>query len=383
MELNLKATPVFQKNLDAYNAGYRYIINQGGSGSSKTFSLCQLFILLALQEENKTNSIIRKAMPDLKKSVMRDFLNILKERQVYDENNHNKTDNIYKIRSNNIEFFGLDVGQKVRGARRHNAWFNETNEIDLDSFRQVDMRTAGTIFLDFNPSDQYHWIYDEVMSRKEAIVIHSTYQDNYFLPEASRRAIEGLKDKDPNYWRVYGLGLKGTSQNTVYNHWQHVDALPEGEKVFGLDFGWSHPTALVEVVINDNDIYAEEKIYQSHLDDDALIEELKRHCTYDDYIYCDNANPGLILKIKNAGFNAIPANKEQGSVIQGIRELQKRGLYIVKGSVNLLKEIKSYSFRTKNDIVLDEPVKMNDDLVDALRYAVHSHLKETNWIGFV
>ena len=38
-----------------------------------------------------------------------------------------------------------------------------------------------------------------------------------------------------------------------------------------------------------------------------------------------------------------------------------------------MKEVKSYSWKTNDTIVLDEPVKANDHGVDAIRYAVYEH----------
>ena len=53
-------------------------------------------------------------------------------------------------------------------------------------------------------------------------------------------------------------------------------------------------------------------------------------------------------------------------------------LLITKSSVNLIKEIESYSWKTDlNGNILEEPVKFNDHALDALRYAVYSYKKET------
>lgn len=382
-KINLQATNVFERNYKSLKEGKRYLVNQGGSGSSKTWSIGQLVIILCLQETDQTFSIIRKSLPDLKKSVMRDFFKILRKNDLYSEASHNKTDNIYNLNGNKIEFFGLERGQKVRGARRDYLWLNEANEIDLDSFRQLKMRTRKAIFLDYNPSDQFHWIYDEVLNDKRCVKIRSTFEDNPFLAEEERKEIESFKNKDKNYWRIYGLGLRGTNESTIYNHWQHCNELPKkGERIFGLDFGWTHPTTLVEIVLNDNDVYVKECFYQTHLTDEQTIEKIREYCDKGDYIYADPADPKAIKKIRDAGFNAKKALKGKGSVMSGIKEIQKRNFYIVKGSTNILKEVKSYSFKTKKDKVLDEPVKANDHTMDAIRYGVYSYIN-AGYIGFV
>lgn len=382
-KLNLKATKVFERNYKALKEGKRYLVNQGGSGSSKTYSIAQLIIVLSHEETGNRFSIIRKSLPDLKKSAMRDFLTLLKDYDLYSDDNHNKTDNVYELNGNEIEFFGLEKGQKVRGARRDYLWLNEANEIDKDPFRQLNMRTSEAVFMDYNPSAEDHWIYDEVLTDEKATKIRSTYKDNPFLPEAEKREIESFKNKDENYWRVYGLGKVGRAQNRIYNHWQHVDELPEGgEHIFGLDFGHNNPTVLVEVVIKDNDIYVEEKFYERGLIDDDIVERIGQHCDKEDYIYADTEDPKAIEKIRRANFNVKEAKKGKGSVMSGIKEIKKRNLYIVKGSTNVLDEVKSYSFKTKKGKVLDEPVKMNDHGCDALRYAVFTHLNR-GYAGWV
>lgn len=382
-KLDLQATDVFRRNYQALQDGYRYLVNQGGSGSSKTYSICQLIIVLCSEKQGKRFSVIRKSLPDLKKSAMRDFFNVLKKNELYNDDYHNKTDNTYELLGNEIEFFGLEKGQKVRGARRDYLWLNEANEIDLDSFRQLKMRTSEAIFLDYNPSAEDHWIYDEVLTEKDAKKIRSTFRDNPFLPEKERKEIESFKEKDENYWRVYGLGRVGRAQNRIYPNWEHCNELPEeGERVFGIDFGYSNPTALVEVVFNDDDIYVDEKFYKTQMTDDELVEEVGKYCEPEDYIYADTEDPKAIEKLRNANFNVKEADKGKGSVMSGIKEIKKRNLYIKKGSTNLLDEIKSYSFKTKNDKVLDEPVKMNDHLLDSLRYAVYTHLNR-GYIGWV
>ena len=72
MELVVKHTGVFRKNWDAlHNPDIRNIVNQGGSRSSKTYSLMQVLILYAIQNPKKVISIVRKSFPALAGSVMR------------------------------------------------------------------------------------------------------------------------------------------------------------------------------------------------------------------------------------------------------------------------------------------------------------------------
>jgi len=107
-----------------------------------------------------------------------------------------------------------------------------------------------------------------------------------------------------------------------------------------------------------------------------LIEVLKQLVSPYDPIYCDAAEPARIEEIKRAGFKAIAANKD---VKAGIDFIKSRKLFIHQGSVNLLKEIKSYKFKVNKNKVgntPEEPLKLNDHAMDAMRYAAISFKKK-------
>lgn len=371
IELNLKATNVYKRN---YESLKRIIVNQGGTGSSKTYSLAQLFMTTALETTGEVFSIVRKNMPSLRATAMRDFINILQEQGLYSEDNHEKTNNIYHLNGNEIEFFGLDEPQKVRSRRRDRLWINEANELSLESFRQLNMRTNKKVYLDFNPSDEFHWIYDDVLTRDDVDLIISTYKDNPFLPIEIIKEIERYKEVDENYWNIYGLGQVGVSSVRIYTKYDLIDKLPEGEEIMGLDFGFNHPTSLSDVVLKDDDIYTKELIYETHLTNDDLIakmEELKISKTIK--IYADAEDPARIKAIKDAGYNIVAALKDAQSVKNGIDFIKARKLSITKDSPHGQKELQTYSWKTKGEQVLDEPVKLRDDFVDSIRYAVYTY----------
>ena len=376
MQLNLKATNVFERN---HRSQKRIVVNQGGTGSSKSFSLAQLFTVLPFQDPGSTFSVVRKSMPSLRATAMRDFIGILKDKGIYTEANHKKTENIYVHNGCEIEFFGLDEPQKVRSRRRDYLWINEGNELSLESFRQLNMRTNKRVYLDFNPSDEFHWIYDQVLTRDDVELIISTYKDNPFLPKEVVAEIERYKEIDENYWKIYGLGERGASNVRIYTNFEYIDELPSGgETIMGLDFGFNHPTSLCEVVLKDDDVYTREVIYESGLTNQALIRRMNElGVSKEVYIYADSEDPNRIEELQEAGFNVIPATKGKDSVKAGIDLLKSRKIYVTKDSVNAHKELKSYSWKTKGEFVLDEPVKVNDDFVDSLRYSIFSFLKET------
>jgi phage terminase large subunit len=222
MTLEIKHTNVFENNYGAYSQGFRYIINQGGSRSSKSISILQCLIILALTKKVKI-SIVRKTLAACK-SIMQDFMALLDEYNLYKRDNHNKSDSSYIFENGSIfEFMGtLDV-QKLKGRKRDILFCNEANEISEEEWVQLVLRTSGQIFIDFNPSDTEHWIYN-LLSDEKSILIKSTYKDNPFLPDAQVEYIENLINVDENYYKIYALGERPTASTRVYSHFkQYVD----------------------------------------------------------------------------------------------------------------------------------------------------------------
>lgn len=220
------------------------------------------------------------------------------------------------------------------------------------------------------------WVYD-VADKEGNILIHSTYKNNPFLPKEQVEEIESLKDADENLWKVFGLGERGKSQEIIYTHWR-TGQFPDGcEVCYGLDFGYSVPTALVKVGFKENQTYVQEMLYETKLTTTDLIERLKvLNIQRADEIFCDNAEPKTIEELVRAGFNAKPAEKD---VYAGIQKVKSQPLNITPDSSNLIKEIKSYKWKVDKDgkVHPDEsPVKIWDHLCDAMRYAIFTKLNK-------
>ncbi len=375
--LDIRHTSVFSRNLDACQTpGVRIVVNQGGTRSSKTVSLVQLAIYLCLTESGILFSIVRETLPALTATVLRDFeeqLIVLGLHQVLDS--HNKKDHLYTFpNGSQVEYFSIDDAQKIRGRKRDYLLANEANELHLDDWRQLIFRTSRVLFIDYNPSEEFHWIYDEVLPRPDCVFIQSTYRDNPFLPATILHEIQLLEAADPNYWRIYGLGERGVAGTTIFTHWNQVAAVPANasHRRYGLDFGYNHPTSLVEVSETDAARYWQQRLYQSHLTTPELIEHLKQLVpNRRDLIYADHARPEIIEDIRRAGFNIREADK---AVKAGIDEVKSKLLLVTADSVDLIKELRAYKWKTlRTGVVLDEPVKVNDDAIDAGRYGTYSY----------
>lgn len=371
--MEIKSTVIFEKNYEALTGSHRFIINEGGSRSSKTYSLCQLMIIYCLQNSNKVVSIIRKTFPALRATVLRDFIEILKELNIYSVDDHNKSEHIYTFSNGSIvEFFSVDDEQKIRGRKRDIAWCNEANELYFDDFTQLNMRTEDKLIFDYNPSESSSWLYE--LPQEESILIKSTYRDNPFLPQSIKAQIEDLKRTDEALYQIYALGEKAISKSNIYSNWTFIPHRPARfvNYVYGLDFGYNHPTALIRVYWCDNDIYIEPVIYESYLTTPMLIDKMQLFNVEKTVtIVADYSRPEIIAELNNAGYDVQNANKV---VKKGIDNIKTFGV-ICQDDKAIRKEYENYKWKKIGDMITDEPVKMWDDGMDAIRYAT-THIRQ-------
>lgn len=382
--MRIRATEVFDKNRLALNEGKRFIVNEGGSRSSKTYSLCQLLMVYCLTNKRKTVSIVRKAFPSLRASVYRDMIEVLQNYNQYDKRNHNKSEHIYTFDNGSmIEFFSVDDEQKIRGRKRDLCWCNEANELLFDDFNQLNMRTTETMIFDYNPSESSSWLYD--LPDEDTTKIHSTYKDNPFLEEGIVKAIEDLQRTDEDLYNIYALGLRTSSKLNIYNGWTFLEEKPERfqQYVYGLDFGYNHPLALVKVYWHEKDLYIEPVIYESYLDPTKMLERFEEKVQDKrTEIIADHARPELIGELLNNGWNVYKANKE---VKDGINSVKTFKIYCKKDK-DLQTEYENYKWKKVKDNITDEPVKLYDDAMDAIRYAVkyirENYVLDSGFISF-
>ena len=369
-ELQIQATTVFQKNWEAKT---RFVVNIGGSRSTKTYSIIQLLIVKALEStEPLVISIVRKSLPSLRISVMRDFLDILKQLDLYNAEKHNKTENTYLLNNTLIEFFSIDDAQKRRGTKRDILFVNEVNELTWEDFFQLNIRTTQQVFMDFNPSETF-WYNDQIQNRDDVTIIHSTYKDNPYLNEEQVNEIERLQFTDKQYYQIYALGEFAGHVDLIYTYIP-VDDIPTfGAKLvaLGLDWGYSNdPTALLEVWIWNDAIYFNELLYERSLTNQDIINKLNE-LGVDRYveIIADSAEPKSIEEIRRAGFNIKPATKGPDSVLNGIDILKRHRIHVTKQSTNIIKEINGYKWVTDKDgNKLNKPIDMFNHALDAARY---------------
>jgi phage terminase large subunit len=363
------------------NSNRKITLEVGGTRSGKTYNILLWIILHYCQHnENKIITICRKTFPALRGTVMRDFLEILKSMDLYDEQHHNKSNHEYKLDSNLIEFISLDQPQKVRGRKRDLLFCNEMNELDREAFQQLAFRTTGKIIGDLNPSDEYHWIWERLEPRDDVEIYSTTYLDNPFIDDSIRSEIELLKDTDENYWRIYGLGQRAISKATIFKYTE-IDSIPDDAQLvaYGMDFGFNDPTTLVATYKKDHNIYFKEMLYRSKMTTEDIHQYLKGVEVLG-MTYADSARPEIIEQLRRYGHKIMKSYKGANSVLAGIDLLKRYKLHVTKDSDNMIKEFRNYKWKEdRAGRMTNIPQDDFNHTIDAARYSCYSILSRPNF----
>lgn len=380
--MNLKTpSSVLYKTKVAFEEAWPIICNEGGSRSGKSYSIIQILVEIANNNPGKRITIVSHSLPHIKRGAFRDLKEILTDWSRWFESWMSWTNFVYNFPNGSyIELFGLEDEGKARGPGRDILFVNEANLISKTLFDQLAMRTTGQIFLDWNPADFNSWVYSVADDPKNKR-IHSTYKDNiHNLTKAQIDYIESYRNLPDDFmWKVYGLGQRGAAKEIIYTNWKYYTENVAGDTFYGLDFGYTNPSALVKVTHYEGGNYVEELLYRSSLTVPELINHLKAlGITRSDTIYADAAEPKTIEEIYKAGFNIHPADKDVWAGIVGVKSYP---LYIKHGSDNIVRELQGYKWKKdKADNILEEPVKAEDHSLDAMRYAIFTHLTKPAFI---
>tara|TARA_B110000971_G_C19991174_1_gene492040 strand:+ start:52 stop:1215 length:1164 start_codon:yes stop_codon:yes gene_type:complete len=361
----------------------KIIVEQGGTRSGKTYNILLWIIFeYCTRNENKIVTICRKSFPSLRATVMRDFMKILHLHNAYRENYHNKSNSEYYLFGNLVEFISLDQPQKVRGRKRDLLFVNEGNELFYEDMQQLLFRTQYRIILDFNPSDEYHWIYDKLITREDCVFHKTTYLDNPFIEKTIIDEIERLKDTDENYWQIYGLGERASSKSTIFNYTE-INKIPDEANLiaYGMDFGFTNdPSTLVSVYTLDYNLYVKEHLYRTKMTTQDINVFLRDEKLDGHPIYADSAEPRLIEELRRMGHNVFSSLKGKNSINAGIDLLKRYKIHILSSSTNAISEFRNYKWKEdKTGILTNTPEDKNNHIIDPCRYATYSILSRPNF----
>lgn len=378
----------------------RFNVLYGGASSAKSWSMA-LYLLTKkfLNLPGVGLLVCRKTKPAVRTSCWRLMEHWLSEMGVWSKCKVNHTNlTITAPNKSFIQFAGLDDVEKLKSVEGINyVWVEEATEVKESDIWQLHIRCRANnpyennaLFLTFNPVDPIRndWLQKMTQAAPEGTylkrplrVLMVTYKDNPFLSEEERATIEGLADSDDEYDKIYRRGLWATPSGVIYDNWDIVEEIPHVDDYgYGLDFGYTNPTALIWCGIRDEtDLYVREVLYETHLHNQELIGRLAElGVGKDEVIVADSSEPAYIDEIAAAGYNIHPCEKTGGQgdksfVRTGINRVKRMRMHVHADSTHVIEELGSYKWRkTKDDDPLDEPVKFRDHSMDAIRYFVGS-----------
>lgn len=347
---------------------------QGGTSASKTISILQILIHKCQTDKTpQLTSITSESMPHLKRGALRDFKNIMMEHHYWDDARWNATDSIYTFETGSpMEFFSLDMPHKVRGPRRKRLFINEANNIPLETFDQLEVRTEDEIWLDWNPTSEF-WFHTDIIPNRDVDFIILTYKDNEGL---SKNIIDSIESRQHNkiWWQVYGQGQLGDAEGRIYKDWQIIDEIPHEAKLerYGLDFGYTNdPTAIVALYRYNGGYILDEIVYRTGLLNGDIAALMKNEPSA--MVIADSAEPKSIEELKQRGVFIREAKKGKGSVSQGIGYVQSQRISVTKRSTNIIKEYRNYLWETDIDgKITQTPSPFLNHACDAIRYVISS-----------
>lgn len=374
-KLRIKHTNVFKRNYAAFkDDDIRFIVNRGGSRSSKTYSILQMLLTYAMTTDGKIVSVVRKTMPSLRASAYRDFEAIITELNLWDFVKPNKTNFEFRflITGTRVQFFSVDDAAKLRGRKHDVVYINEANELNDDEFLQLNLRTKDKLILDYNPSDLIKWIEEIKSNPKKMVEIHSTYKDNIFLPEAQVREIESLIEKDEVNYQIYALGIYPEKKERVFTKKEWGDFPNDVDFVYGMDFGSIDPSTLVKVYYNDGKIYVEEIFFETNLNPKTMLEKMQEcEVSKQHIIYPDISRPDIIDYLSvEGGYQFAKSDK---TIKAGYDFMRQHKLIIAPGSENVWRELSRHNYKVIKGEVTSTPVDLHNHSIDAARYACYTH----------
>jgi len=365
----------------------RIKIIRGGSSAGKTIAILMILIDYAIKNPYKEISIVAESIPHLRRGGLKDFLNLLKLTNRYDERKFNRSTLKYEFSNGSyIEFFSTDQPDKLRGARRTDLFINECNNIDFESYQQLAIRTSENIWLDYNPTNIF-WVDKELIGQEDTDFITLTYKDNESLSSTIVKEIEKAKVKAKtstywsNWWKVYGLGEIGSLEGACIPDWKSIDNIPEDARLLcgGLDFGYSVDNSTYIRLYKWNNAYIFDELLCRK---GMLNRDISRFLTDKrvlEPVFADSAEPKSIHEIRSYGHKIFPVTKGRDSVIYGINLINQNEIYITSTSKNLIRELQGYVWdKDKEGNNIQKPTGIHPDCIDAARYALMMQLENPN-----
>jgi PBSX family phage terminase large subunit len=301
-----------------------------------------------------------------------------------------------KLYGRNVWFVGApDVSavSTIQGSTLALAYVDEATNLPEPFWKMLESRLrvpGAKLIATCNPEGPAHWLKKDYLEKPELDLAHwnFTLDDNPSLDDIYKQQ---LKASYTGMWyRRYILGEWALAHGAIYDcydhHNEYKNDLPNPNYyIVGIDYGTTNATAAVLLGISPKtwpQIRVEEEYYWDSAKrgrsktDEELVRDIKQFIGHKNVaaVYIDPAAASLKLALRQAELPVLDANND---VLLGIKICAKfisgKNLVIHQRCSTLKEHIQSYAWDSKAaDRGEDKPVKKNDHICDALRYAVCS-----------
>jgi len=372
---------IFERN---YNSVAEVVVNQGGSGAGKTYSIMQVLCLKAIEKSDLVITVVGQDVPNLKSGALRDMQSIVASSPEIQSwiKGYNASDRIFTFHNGSIiEFKSYQDSQDAKSGKRDYFFLNEANGISFEIYSELAMRTKKQVYIDYNPNARF-WVHDKLIGKEGTELIISDHRHNPFLPDVIRKKIEALREDDEELWKVYARGMTGKIEGLIYRNWGTIGTIPSDAEIIGmgLDFGFTNdPTACVMVYRYNGELIIDEILYlKGYTNQD--ISHFFTHSGINKSvpIVADSAEPKSIEELRRMGWRIEGANKGKDSILNGIDILKRFRFNVTSRSANLIKELNAYKWKEKDGNATNVPIDSFNHGMDALRYLALNKLAEKN-----
>lgn len=415
----------FNKNFKDFNeTKCRYRIAKGSAGSGKSVNVAMDFILKLSDPyyQGANLLVLRKTEDTNRDSTFAELeAAIIKIFGVYASHiwkiNKNPLMMECKTTGSRIIFRGMyDEKQRekiksitVKVGKLVWIWLEEATEFEESDIDILDDRLRGNLdeinpnlyyqmTFTFNPVSASHWIKSKFFDAQDPdyFTHHSTYLENRFIDEAYHKRMMRRKERDPDGYRVYGLGDWGELGGLILTNIEIKDfprTINNFQSMYiGQDFGFNHANAILTLGFKDSNVYICNEIYVHEKDTSEIIQLAEGKLDKTLKMWCDSAEPDRIQMWKKAGYYLAEGVKKtpfaEQKALAGVTKktyinsqidwLKQRKIYIHPSCINTIKEIQQWKWKKDKETnqYIDEPVDIFDDAIAALRYGCTTEMQK-------
>jgi PBSX family phage terminase large subunit len=372
----------------------KILLLSGAKRAGKTYIALLLFLAHVAKYENENVAFIigGATYSSIWRNILDDMEKILNREIKLDKKNS------FRLFGNKVYVFDgstSDAWKKARGFTAAGAFLNEGTALHDMFVKEVISRCSykgARILIDTNPENPSHPVKEDYIDkdgqtlesgRLNIRAFHFSLFDNIFLdPEYVESIVAAtpsgmFMDRDVHgHWvAAEGVIYKDFHKDRHYISLEEFNEKNIKRKWVGVDFGYEHFGAMVVIGEDDECVYVIKEHAKQHEEIDYWVKVAlaikEEHGNVN--FYCDGARPEHVTRLRREGIRAINADK---AVVAGIEEVarlfKKDKLKVVKENVSRFeKEIFMYVW----DPLKGEPVKQWDDVLDAIRYAIYTHLR--------